>query len=77
MAIKNALEAAARQVEASDAARAVDAARSAADALSRNAVPQLALEVLMLDLPRIEGRLLPENGVDRVAPETADGDDDG
>ena len=74
---QDALEAAARQVEASDAARAVDAARSAADALSRNAVPQLALEVLMLDLPRIEGRLLPENGADGVGPETADGDDSG
>ncbi len=74
---QDALDATAEQVEATDAARAVDAARSAADALSRNAVPQLALEVLMLDLPRIEGRLLPENGVDRVAPETADGDDGG
>ena len=64
-------------MDAIDAARAVDAARNAADALSRNAVPQLALEVLMLDLPRIEDRLLPENGVAGDRPETPDGDDGG
>jgi DNA polymerase-3 subunit delta' len=74
---RDALEAVARQVEAADAARAVDAARSAADALSRNAVAQLALEVMMLDLPRIEGPLLPEAGPDGVGSERADEDDGG
>lgn len=48
------------QVETDTVADVVEAVVDTIDALSRNAVPQLALEVLMLALPRVEAKSVPE-----------------
>ena len=55
-------------LRADELSAAVDAVERTLDALRANAMPRLALEVMMLDLPGVDGSAVPQPGAEESLP---------